>query len=321
VSEPGKRTELLVGIFIFIGLALLGALILQFGRFEKLRTNNYNLTVVFDDASGLIRGSEVRMGGARIGRVSETPQLNEEVKVEVEVEISDRIRIPEGSLFQITSASLLGDKLIVITPPQHPTGLMIEPDAIQNNAVAVTEDVIRILAAAESTLGKVDEAILDIRGASMQLQEAMTKVNQSILADENLANIDAAIDNLAAASQGWKNISGDLEPALAEFRSAVQAIEGAAGRADETISELRPTLERMPRAVDSISEAATKAGNAIEDIQAGDGLLGTLTRDESVSTDARDFIRNLRQHGILRYRDAGNAEEDDPRNRFRGRRR
>ena len=76
----------------------------------------------------------------------------------------------------------------------------------------------------------------------------------------------------------------------------------------------------MPKAVASISRAADKAGQAIDRAEQGEGLLGTLAYDREVTDDAKVFIRNLRQQGILRYRDKETPEED-PRNRFRGRRR
>jgi hypothetical protein len=72
--------------------------------------------------------------------------------------------------------------------------------------------------------------------------------------------------------------------------------------------------------VASISRAADKAGQALDRVESGEGLLGTLAYDREVSDDARAFIRNLKQQGILRYRDREMPEED-PRNRFRGRRR
>ncbi len=150
-----KRTEVVVGAFILTGMVLLGGLVLQFGRFgEKLR-GHYPLTIVFDDASGVIKGSEVRMGGARIGKVASLPELNEAVRVEVELSINSAIRIPKGSVFQINSATLLGDKLIVVIPPQDKNGGSIEEgsrlegagltglEAIQNNAETVTRDVVR----------------------------------------------------------------------------------------------------------------------------------------------------------------------------------
>jgi phospholipid/cholesterol/gamma-HCH transport system substrate-binding protein len=85
MSEAKSKTEILVGLFLLIGLGLLGALIVTFGRFDDRFAGHYSLTVIFDDAAGLIRGSEVRMGGARIGKVSGEPELTDEVKVRVPI--------------------------------------------------------------------------------------------------------------------------------------------------------------------------------------------------------------------------------------------
>ncbi|RYD23175.1 MAG: MCE family protein, partial [Verrucomicrobiaceae bacterium] len=203
MPAPKKLTEVVVGAFMLTGLLLLGGLVIQFGRFgEKLR-GHYPLTIVFDDASGVIKGSEVRMGGARIGKVAKLPQLNEAVRVEVELSVTSAIRIPAGSTFQINSATLLGDKLIVVVPPDDKNGQYIEPgsrlegagltglEAIQNNAETVTKDVVRIIKEAEETFGKVDAAVVDIRTASARMRESMDKIHSSMLSEKNLRNIDA----------------------------------------------------------------------------------------------------------------------------------
>lgn len=334
MAESTKRTELWVGVFVFVGLVLLGGLIVQFGRFGDRFQGKYQVVVVFDDASGLIKGSEIRMGGARIGKVAEPPELNSNVKVQVVMSIDDMIRVPENSTFQIASATLLGDKMVVVTPPEggSSSGRFIEPgtvlrgggpsglDAIQNNAEALSRDARRLLVEAEDTFRKIDAAIDDVQGVAQRLTTTLDKVNDSILSDQNLKEIDATLANFA-------KVTATLEPTVADARSAMKAIEKAAAGAERTfasanerIDELEPALKEVPNAVASLSRAADKAGKAIDRAEEGDGLLGTLAYDREVSDDAKTFIRNLKQQGILRYRDK-DEPEDDPRNRFRGRRR
>ncbi len=327
VSE--KRNEWVVGLFLFIGLALLAGLILQFGRFENYFGNQYAITVVFDDASGLIKGSEVRMGGARIGRVAKLPELTEAVQVEVELAIDERIRIPLGSSFEINSATLLGDKLIVVVPPEKMTGFFIEPgsrhqgaalsglEALQSQAGTVSRKVIHILDKMEATLTKVDGAVDDIQTASKELGEAIRKVNQSVLAKKNLARFDETIANLSDVTTRWNQASGKLEPTLAEAREAIGDIKSAAANltqtlanADEAIASVKPALKGVPEAVDHISETAEKAGDALDRMKRGEGMLGAFASDNEVAFDFKAFMRNLRRHGILRYRndDRGNVE-------------
>lgn len=332
MPDSNRKTEALVGLFLVIGLLILGALIVQFGRFDDRFTGRYNLTVIFDDAAGLIEGSEVRMGGARIGKVAQTPVLTDEVKVEVRLSIDDRIRIPEDSAFQIASATLLGDKLIVITPPEEPIDGFIAPesvlrgsgpsglDAIQDNAVAATRDVRQLLSDADHAVQSVDAAIGDIRSATVELSKTLKLVNDSLLSESNIAHFGNTLSNLEHAS-------AQLDPAVGDARSAIAAIERAAdgagrtfARADERLAQLGPAFEEIPGAVESLADAADRAAATLDRIEQGRGLLGTLAYDEEISEDARTFIRNLKEQGILRYRDKETPQED-PRERFRGRRR
>lgn len=330
-----KRTEVYVGLFLFIGLSLLGGLVMQFGKFREQLRGHYELTVVFDDASGVIKGSEVRMGGARIGKVANLPELNEAVRVEVELAIDSSIRIPTGASFQINSATLLGDKLIVVVPPGDKSNGVIAPgsrlegagptglDAIQNNAETVTRDVLRIIKQAEATFGKADEAVADLRSSSAQLREATNKINNSMLADQNLKRFDSTLENFAAAAQRWNAVSSKFEPTVDEAREAIASVRKAADGVDKTmegadraIADIKPSLEKIPKAVDQISATTRKAGDALDRIKAGQGLLGALASDNEVALDAKAFFRNLRQYGILRYKDGVSKQQEKAKEAF-----
>lgn len=324
-----KRTEVYVGVFIFTGLILLGGLVVQFGRFGERWRGHYPLTVVFDDASGVIKGSEVRMGGAKIGKVSSLPELNDAVRVEVELAIDSSIGIPAGSSFQISSATLLGDKLIVVTPPATKTSSTIEPDsvlegagltgfdAIQSNAERLTEDVVRIVKEAEATFSKVDEAVMDIKNASTQMRAAMDKINTSMLSDQNLERFDSTLENFASAAEKWNAVSGKFEPTLEEARGAIAEIQQAAAgaettlaSADQAIKDLKPSLDRIPKAVDEFASTSRKAGETFDRVKRGEGLLGALASDNDVAVDAKTFMRNLKEYGILRYKNRPPALEE-----------
>lgn len=336
MATSERRNELVVGLFLFVGLLLLAGLVLQFGRFEEIFGKQYRITVVFDDASGLIKGSEVRMGGARIGRVAKLPELIENVQVEVLLAIDENIRIPEGSEFQINSATLLGDKLIVVIPPEKQNGNFIEPDsrlpgagpsgleALQSQAENVSRDVSRILKQAEQTLVKVDAAVDEIQGASKQLGESLAKVNRSILAEDNLANFDKTLANLADASNDWKQTSSDLQPALAEAREAVGEIKSAAGSfkqtlamADQSIAAIEPAIKGVPAAVANVSQTAAKAGDTLDRMRRGEGMLGAFASDNEVAFDFKAFMHNLRRDGVIFYRDETSAPEKAAKERTR----
>lgn len=340
MADGEKRSEVLVGLFVFIGLAILGGLILQFGRLGDRFRGHYTLSVLWDDASGLIKGSDVRMGGAKIGRVGERPELNEQLKVEVALMIDERVRIPSGSKFQIASATLLGDKLVVITPPAQGDGTFIEPDshltgagpagleALQSDAEAFTRQARDMIGQADQALKNLDGAVTDIRGATASLNQLIDKLNTRILSDDNLTRFDRSIADLEETIAGMKEAGSRLAPTIDDAREAIGSIKEAAegarttlGKADQKLDQLGPALDEVPAAVRSLTKVADKAGSALESAEDGEGLLGTLAYDREVSTDAKSFMNNLRRYGILRYRDDDKPPAPDPRNRFRGQRR
>jgi len=57
-----------VGLFLLAGLSIVGWMILSFGGSNKVK-DAINLTVQFEDASGIIEGGIVRLAGAHIGEV------------------------------------------------------------------------------------------------------------------------------------------------------------------------------------------------------------------------------------------------------------
>src|SRR3954468_10315884 len=107
-----------VGVFVFMGLAMLGALVVQFGRVGEGFKTYYPLTVKFADASGLLKGSDVLLAGAKIGRVAGGPHLvGEGNGVLVPLRIYDYVKIPVGSKFAVGSSGLLGDRFVTVTMP------------------------------------------------------------------------------------------------------------------------------------------------------------------------------------------------------------
>src|SRR5438105_11439400 len=122
MNRHERGLEFKVGIFVFVGLAMVGALLVQFGRLGEGFKTYYALTVRFDDASGLLKGTDVLLSGARIGKVADGPRLvREGGGVAVPLKIYDYVKVPEGSKFTVGSSGLLGDRFVNVTiPPGQP---------------------------------------------------------------------------------------------------------------------------------------------------------------------------------------------------------
>src|SRR5438046_7555013 len=113
--------ELKVGVFVAIGLAMIAGFVVKFGLLGEGFKTYYSLTVRFKDASGLLKGSDVLLSGAKIGQVSGGPRLVSEGEgVAVPLRIYDYVKIPQKSQFTVGSTGLLGDRFVsVVVAPSR----------------------------------------------------------------------------------------------------------------------------------------------------------------------------------------------------------
>ena len=69
------RIETRVGLFVLLGLAVVAFLVVYFGRLGQGLQKFYDVQVDFPNASGLLAGADVLLGGAQIGYVAENPRV------------------------------------------------------------------------------------------------------------------------------------------------------------------------------------------------------------------------------------------------------
>lgn len=336
MAEPRAKTETLVGTFVLLGILILGTLVIQFGKIRSWAKGSYPLTIDFQEASGLIEGSTVRMRGAKIGMVSSKPQLHDNSAVRVSLGIEEKYSIPVGSIFRVGQASILGDKEIIITPPDQSVSGFIESgstlsgggpsglDKLQNEAGEIVDETRALMTEARGAIGKLEIALSDIREGTSGLGTTMETVNNDLLSKENLANLSSALANFDRAAKTIADLGDDAGPVLADAREAIAEIKSATRTAKNALAKVEPALEKVPQTLNSIEKTVDQAGDALASVQRTvdnkDSALSALTNDKETKDDTQAFIKNLRKYGILRYKDK-ETKEDDPRDRFQGRRR
>ena len=64
------KLELMVGVFVLVGIACLGYLSIKLGKLEVIGGHNYPVEAEFTSASGLKPGASVEIAGVEVGRVA-----------------------------------------------------------------------------------------------------------------------------------------------------------------------------------------------------------------------------------------------------------
>jgi phospholipid/cholesterol/gamma-HCH transport system substrate-binding protein len=313
---PSKRTiglsELRVGIFVVIAIAILIFLILNASGDINPFARKLHLRARFANADGLRAGSEVRLAGVRVGKVDEIKLLPPsdkptDDKVEATLAIDNTIdgrpaseRIRTDSTVSLGSPSLLGnDKLVNIT-----AGTSVGQPVKEN-------DTLSRASLNESTLSNlVGPEISDqMTGITKNLNEITRKINEGPGTISRILNDEALYDSLNSAvidtqavirqirsGQGtagkfindpavYNNVN-DLALRLNDIAEGLRKGRGTAGKllTDDAL------YVRINNIADRVDASVSDLNGIIGDIRQGRGTVGKLLQDEGIYNDARTAI-------------------------------
>ena len=287
MDERSKGLEFKVGLFVIVGLGVLAALVVQFGRVGEGFKTYYTITVQFRNASGLLKGSDVLLAGAKIGRVADGPHLIAGSDgVSVPLRIFDYVRIPAESRFTVGSSGLLGDRFVDVQPPAgQPTAFLSNNAEIAGTRETGMDDLTR----------EGGMLVQDLRGTVQNINGTFTRLNEGALSPANMESLKSTLDRLNQTSGTLAESSKKIEGVLAQADAAMASSKKAADDVQLAIADARKTLQGVT--------------NLVREARTGNGLLPTLLNNQDVARDLRALISNLRSHGVLFYRDSASRTE------------
>ena len=274
-------SKLRVGIFVLIGLAVLGFLILNssgdFNPFER----KMRLKARFAAADGLREGSEVQLAGVRIGKVEDVtllpPDSPEDFKVEAVMAIDQELngrpiteRIRTDSNAQLIATSLLANDKIINISPGTAKGTPVSENDILDSRVAISIN----------QLTQTGNDLLEqINKLAVPANEILNKANQGEGTLGRIVNDESLYRNLDATIAETKLTVTKLQTTLDKVNSG----QGSAGRLLND-AELYNNLNRTVATLEGISA----------DIKAGRGSAGKFVTDDALYNETRAAIIDLR---------------------------
>lgn len=111
--QSNATRDLVVGLFVLIGLTALAYLSLQVGGIELSQGERIELKATFDDIGGLSARAPVRVAGVKIGQVAGI-DLDDDLRATVRLEVDADVGLSIDSSAAIRTAGLLGDQFIAV---------------------------------------------------------------------------------------------------------------------------------------------------------------------------------------------------------------
>ncbi|MEG2809138.1 MAG: MlaD family protein [Akkermansia sp.] len=331
MSKSWKK-ETFVGVFLIIGIAMIVGAVLSIGDFKDGNDKTYPISILYKDAAGLIKGAPLRLGGAVIGEITSAPELTQSGdKVMLLARIKNDVRIQQGSQFRIDMQNLLGDKYIDVVPPTKPTeeyihaGELIQGESesdlkkIRNNATLASDEIVSLLRKLDKNSEYIEQAIKDISVAAKGLSETTEKLNNGVLSATNIAHLNNIMGNVDTASAQTPELISEAHKTIAELKETSAGARKLLVVAEEKLNQLDPVFNEAAPTIKSLRQTSDNLSTVIKDVKKGNGTIGLLMYDKKFRNSFEDFINNLRDYGILRYRDPKNPiPPADPRAGYSG---
>lgn len=106
--------DLVVGLFLAIGILCLAYLSIGIARKEFFHAGGYLVQAVFSNCSGLRPGSSVMIAGVQIGRVSRITLQDYEAKVQMMIDSG--VALQKDAIASIKTKGLIGEKYVELIP-------------------------------------------------------------------------------------------------------------------------------------------------------------------------------------------------------------
>lgn len=109
-----SRTDVVVGLFVLVGLTCLGYLAIRLGKLELFAPQGYVVSADFASVAGLKLGDPVEIAGVRVGRVEGIGLADD--KARLTLRFSDGVKLQEDVIASVRARGLIGDKFVLVSP-------------------------------------------------------------------------------------------------------------------------------------------------------------------------------------------------------------
>lgn len=286
-----SRLEWRVGLFVFIGLALLAALLVEFSKGLTFFRPTYVIYLRASNVGGLKTRAAVLMSGVQVGTVSDI-QLDPDGKtVTIKLVLFKQYEIHKDAEFIIDQSGFLGDQFVAIQPTKNEKDPFKDQDHAEAQSPFNLQEFTRT---ATGFIQRIDETV-------KKLDEALANVTRLALNPETLTNLAMAVSNLRGFSEralsAADNFNGLLStngPAITHSASNLVAFSDRLNQFGDGLNGVLETNRETIRvAVSNIENSSETLKSLLNEVNEGKGLAGELLKDERIANNVSQIVQNL----------------------------
>jgi phospholipid/cholesterol/gamma-HCH transport system substrate-binding protein len=321
-----KRRDVVVGMFVVLGLAALGWMIFKFGDLPTAvsRMKSYQVLVQFPTAPGVEQDTPVRFCGYQIGRVTSVmaPRVMQDMLTgreyhQTKVVLSiDKVYtdIPSNVQAKLMTRGL-GSSYIELkvdpeqlpAPPLDPnrpeTRFLVDGMALQGSTGLTSEFF------PEESQKKLNNLVEGIGAFIDNANDIIGDPNNKANVKATLANMSEATANIAVAMDKATEVMENAEKTLDEFKTlattGTTTLQNADAKAERLVAsvasasgELSRAISQLRLAIEKVNQGQGTAGRLINDARLYEKLLESTEQLNVLMNDFKDLVDKVSEKGL-----------------------
>lgn len=289
--------ETKLGVFFALS-ALAAVMLIELSGGVDVFKKGYALHADFKTVQNLKAGDPVKMAGVRIGRVTAFEFIEDGVRVSMKINDDQKVRT--DSVATIQSAGLVGENFVSLTLGAAPNTFNAE-DVLQTRE---QPDLNAIMAKLDNVAGGIENLTKSFSGDS--IQNVLGPMTDFL--NQNNPKITAILGDLEVVSGNLREGKGTMGKFLADdslynegtatmtnLNLALTDARGLFADAKGSLEKVTGTFEEAQTIFGDLKTTLSSAQSTIDQVNAGQGTLGKLLKDEALYSETTSAMSTLRE--------------------------
>jgi phospholipid/cholesterol/gamma-HCH transport system substrate-binding protein len=294
-----KFSELKVGIFVFIAIAIIIS-VLFWAKGFVINKDLIDLKAYFQNTSGLSLGDPVTVSGVRKGKVKEINLIGDSVMVLFNLERGIKIR--KDYKLEVAIAELMGGKQLAISPGRSNE----EIDYESTLSGTTSGDISEIIRNVNGLSSEVKNLIKGFGNTNENILKALGNLND-IIGDKNMQkNLKSTLSNFEVTSRNLNLLVRDNTVSLKSITDkAGTALDNVNSLIDENSPEFKKTFQQIQVLTGKVDSLVTSINVITTDIQMRKSGIGKFIYDDKffdnlnkTLEEIEKLTKKIRQDGL-----------------------
>jgi phospholipid/cholesterol/gamma-HCH transport system substrate-binding protein len=299
MRSNGNRRAIIVGIFIFLGVAIFIWTVLTLGSQKNTFQKSIAVKTFFKNVNGLQKGNNIWFSGVKVGTVENVTLIgNEKVEVDMNINESSVPYIHKNAKAKLSTDGLIGNKIIEIYGGSSQAPRISAGDVLNNEELLSTDQMMATLSKNNDNLLAITD---NLKIISAQMAEGKGSVGK-LLKDETFA------DELTKTVVTLKSAAANLQQLSANVSHYTSRLNDSGTLANDLVSDtvifskLRATVGKLQQMADSSTAVIKSLQGAASTVNEGlknpNTPAGMLLGDEKTASSLKTTMQNLQSASV-----------------------